>query len=54
MTDIAKEFIKKIFNTNSNQSTININGTTIKTNSKGKILNPNKVLKPHELILKKQ
>jgi len=51
MTDIAKEFIKKIFNTDSNNnSTITINGTTIKTDSKGKILDPKKVLKPHEKL----
>jgi len=51
MTDLGKEFIKKMFNMDSdNSSTITINGTTIKTDSKGKILDPKKVLKPHEKL----
>jgi len=51
MTDLAKEFIKKMFNMNSNNtSTITIDGTTIKTDSNGRILDPNKVLKPHKKL----
>jgi len=51
MTDIAKEFIKKIFNIDkNNSSTITINGKTIETNSKGKILNIDKILNPHEKL----
>ena len=46
MTDIAKEFIKKVFG-NDNQSTVTINGTTIKTGEK---LSSFKESKPHEKL----